>query len=168
MKVYEAWRALSEIDRDPESHDAFWTTYFGKEKTAYDKILKEGRFELKGPLTEVADSLGLSPEEMAGFIDGVNTSLEDPVDLESLTEASDLDMVVLPEALYGNMLEAEADWLYGLPSWDGVLDEKTRETLKRDYNRSKTYVRPSEKVGRNDPCPCGSGKKYKKCCGRQQ
>ena len=23
----------------------------------------------------------------------------------------------------------------------------------------------SEKVGRNDPCPCGSGKKYKKCCG---
>jgi len=27
-------------------------------------------------------------------------------------------------------------------------------------------VRSSEKVGRNDPCPCGSGKKYKKCCGR--
>ena len=24
----------------------------------------------------------------------------------------------------------------------------------------------SEKVGRNDPCPCGSGKKYKQCCGR--
>jgi uncharacterized protein YecA (UPF0149 family) len=26
-------------------------------------------------------------------------------------------------------------------------------------------VRTSAKVGRNDPCPCGSGKKYKKCCG---
>jgi hypothetical protein len=26
------------------------------------------------------------------------------------------------------------------------------------------YVRASPKVGRNDPCPCGSGKKYKKCC----
>ena len=25
---------------------------------------------------------------------------------------------------------------------------------------------PAPKVGRNDPCPCGSGKKYKKCCGR--
>jgi hypothetical protein len=25
---------------------------------------------------------------------------------------------------------------------------------------------PAEKVGRNDPCPCGSGKKYKKCCGK--
>jgi hypothetical protein len=28
----------------------------------------------------------------------------------------------------------------------------------------ETYVRPTPKVGRNDPCPCGSGKKYKKCC----
>ncbi|MBI4585332.1 MAG: SEC-C domain-containing protein [Planctomycetes bacterium] len=25
---------------------------------------------------------------------------------------------------------------------------------------------PRQKIGRNDPCPCGSGKKYKKCCGR--
>ncbi|MGC8719735.1 MAG: SEC-C metal-binding domain-containing protein [Thermodesulforhabdaceae bacterium] len=27
-------------------------------------------------------------------------------------------------------------------------------------------VKNKQKVGRNDPCPCGSGKKYKKCCGR--
>lgn len=30
------------------------------------------------------------------------------------------------------------------------------------------YVRDSKKIGRNDPCPCGSGKKYKQCCGRKQ
>ena len=29
------------------------------------------------------------------------------------------------------------------------------------------YYREEPKVGRNDPCPCGSGKKYKKCCGRE-
>ena len=29
----------------------------------------------------------------------------------------------------------------------------------------KPIVREADKVGRNDPCPCGSGKKYKKCCG---
>jgi uncharacterized protein YecA (UPF0149 family) len=29
----------------------------------------------------------------------------------------------------------------------------------------KTIRRQTPKVGRNDPCPCGSGKKYKKCCG---
>jgi len=28
-------------------------------------------------------------------------------------------------------------------------------------------VRGTAKIGRNDPCPCGSGKKYKKCCGAQ-
>lgn len=30
----------------------------------------------------------------------------------------------------------------------------------------KPFVRDQPKVGRNDPCPCGSGKKYKKCCGK--
>jgi len=40
----------------------------------------------------------------------------------------------------------------------------------RDYwltrrKAASTFRRESEKVGRNDPCPCGSGKKYKKCCG---
>ena len=29
----------------------------------------------------------------------------------------------------------------------------------------KPYVRPGPRIGRNDPCPCGSGKKHKKCCG---
>ena len=29
------------------------------------------------------------------------------------------------------------------------------------------YVRAAAKIGRNDPCPCGSGKKYKNCCGRR-
>ena len=29
-----------------------------------------------------------------------------------------------------------------------------------------TYVRTKPKVGRNNPCPCGSGNKFKKCCGK--
>lgn len=32
--------------------------------------------------------------------------------------------------------------------------------------KTTTVVRDGKKIGRNDPCPCGSGKKYKKCCGR--
>jgi len=32
---------------------------------------------------------------------------------------------------------------------------------------AETVVRAEDKVGRNDPCPCGSGKKFKKCCGRK-
>jgi len=35
-----------------------------------------------------------------------------------------------------------------------------------DGVRPKPVVKDASKVGRNEPCPCGSGKKYKKCCGR--
>ena len=51
--------------------------------------------------------------------------------------------------------------------------EEIRQKQKQDYILSRgentpanqTIKRESKKVGRNDPCPCGSGKKYKKCCG---
>jgi hypothetical protein len=33
--------------------------------------------------------------------------------------------------------------------------------------KAKPFVRPGARIGRNDPCPCGSGKKYKKCCQRE-
>lgn len=36
-----------------------------------------------------------------------------------------------------------------------------------DYEIQEPYVREEPKIGRNDPCPCGSGKKYKKCCGKK-
>ena len=44
----------------------------------------------------------------------------------------------------------------------------SEEELKKLYKEQKesTTIRKGKKVGRNDPCPCGSGKKYKKCCGR--
>ena len=37
-----------------------------------------------------------------------------------------------------------------------------------NVNENKTVVNEGPKVGRNDPCPCGSGKKYKNCCGKNQ
>jgi uncharacterized protein YecA (UPF0149 family) len=62
------------------------------------------------------------------------------------------------------MLKAEANYLYTLEQWDGILDEVKRDEIKKEYKRSKTVIK-EKSPGRNDPCPCGSGKKYKKCCG---
>ena len=45
-------------------------------------------------------------------------------------------------------------------------DLQTHVHLEEFTEDKKRVVRGSEKVGRNDPCPCGSGKKYKKCCGK--
>jgi len=43
-----------------------------------------------------------------------------------------------------------------------------KEEIKKTQLQKRPIVKPSvslTKVGRNSPCPCGSGKKYKKCCG---
>jgi len=45
-----------------------------------------------------------------------------------------------------------------------VMDAGKREETVRRFRASKMAV--SAKVGRNDPCPCGSGRKYKVCCGK--
>lgn len=45
--------------------------------------------------------------------------------------------------------------------WDDELDE---EEWVEPVRPPETVVREEPKIGRNDPCPCGSGKRYKKCC----
>ncbi|GJL79311.1 MAG: hypothetical protein NPINA01_23000 [Nitrospinaceae bacterium] len=43
---------------------------------------------------------------------------------------------------------------------------KPKTSMSQTNRPSKPFVRSAAKVGRNDPCTCGSGKKYKKCCGK--
>ena len=45
-------------------------------------------------------------------------------------------------------------------------EEDLAELNRYGEEPGETYVREGPKIGRNDPCPCGSGRKYKKCCGR--
>lgn len=52
-------------------------------------------------------------------------------------------------------------------SFDSAFARQRRsESAKAGQSENVTVVRTTPKVGRNDPCPCGSGKKYKHCCGR--
>ena len=44
--------------------------------------------------------------------------------------------------------------------------EVVKKTITNDGKDTKKIQAKSKKVGRNDPCPCGSGKKYKQCCGK--
>ena len=52
-------------------------------------------------------------------------------------------------------------------------EQKAREAMMQlnlqdnvDIDAPQEDVRPEKKIARNDPCPCGSGKKYKQCCGK--
>ena len=50
----------------------------------------------------------------------------------------------------------------------GAGGQVTGESAGSDGTVKKQPVKKGQKVGRNDPCPCGSGKKYKKCCGMHE
>ena len=100
-----------------------------------------------------------------GFVDGINESLKNSYDLEKVDENTELVFDIDLENLYFNMLDAKADYLYTLPQWDGIFSQEKRAEIEKNYKDSK-IVRNENKIGRNDPCPCGSGKKYKKCCGK--
>ncbi|WP_240905652.1 SEC-C metal-binding domain-containing protein [Thiorhodococcus mannitoliphagus] len=51
-------------------------------------------------------------------------------------------------------------------SWWACFREDDRKAAKPAPAIAKGAQVKAAKVGRNDPCPCGSGKKFKKCCGR--
>ncbi len=54
----------------------------------------------------------------------------------------------------------------GVGAGSALSVERGASSEKRESGESGTRHREGAKVGRNDPCPCGSGKKFKKCCGR--
>ncbi|MBO7363057.1 MAG: SEC-C domain-containing protein, partial [Lachnospiraceae bacterium] len=83
-----------------------------------------------------------------------------------MTEDTEVSLAFDKELLYKNMVGAGADWLYGLPEWEAIFDEDKRKALYHEQKISGTVKREGAKVYPNDPCPCGSGKKYKKCCGK--
>ena len=164
MSLISKWRDLTNTEMTPKEYKAFWDEYFDIEKGAYKKILarKENFFE--GKLSSLASEFEMDDTVFAGFMDGINTSLLKEYDLEKLKEGSDISLNVDFEKLYYNMLEAKAKWLHSLSEWDDIFSEEKRRQIRDTWRSDKQAV--SEKIGRNSPCPCGSGKKYKKCCGK--
>ena len=165
MALYQQWQELVQKERTQEAQEAFWQAYFDKETEAYRKILKENTGKLEGTVAELAESFHMTQQEFSGFIDGINTSLSSAIDLETLEEDTPLTLKIDFEKLYFNMHKAKASWLYELTEWDEILSEDKRRDIAKAYRTSGIYVREGARVGRNDPCPCGSGKKYKNCCG---
>ncbi len=150
---------------DKQKLRLFWEEYFVLEKGIYAQLLAEPDTEVRGTVRELAEKYGISVAEMTGFLDGINDSLVTPNPIETMDEDTEVNLVYDKEKLYRNMVQAKADWLYNLPEWGAIFDEAKRHELYLLQKKSETIVKP-KKIGRNEPCPCGSGKKYKYCCGR--
>lgn len=164
--LLDQWRDVAydkELTR--EQLEKFWGAYFNIEKEIYEQLLDAPDTEVKGTVKELAEKYGQDVLTMVGFLDGINDSLTVPNPIETMTEETEVSLAFNKENLYKNMVDAKADWLYELPQWDKIFDEETKKHLYLEQKQSGT-VRKEKKVGRNDSCPCGSGKKYKKCCGR--
>ena len=166
MALLDTWRNLAyQTEMDNKTANEFWGSYFTQEKAIYEQILADPDTVVKGTVKELADKYGVEVLLMTGFLDGINDSLKNPNPIEEMEADTVVSLDYDKEKLYYNMVAAKADWLYGLEQWDALLTPERRKELYKEQRSSTTVVKPP-KIGRNDPCPCGSGKKYKKCCGR--
>ena len=163
MGLLQAWREVAySTEVSKQESDAFWANYFEIEKGIYEKIL-ERTTPVRGTVAGLAEKFDTEVMIMVGFLDGINDSLKEPNPIEEMTEETEVNLDFDKEKLYYNMVAAKAKWLYELPQWDALLTSERRAELYKEQKNSGT-VRNEKKIGRNDPCPCGSGKKYKHCC----
>lgn len=166
MSLLKDWRdhAYGLDDRTPEGKQ-FWLNYFGVEQGIYKQLLANPTEVVKGTVKELAQRYDTSISLITGFLDGINESLKVPNNIEEMEEDTEVSLDIDLEKLYMNMVGCEAEWLYTLEEWDNLLTPERRKELYKQEKSSKTVVKPP-KIGRNDPCPCGSGRKYKQCCGK--
>ncbi len=166
MTLLENWRNKAYGEgTDDKQKEELWKRYFLIEKGIYEQILEEPDKVISCTVAELADRYGTDIETITGFLDGINDSLKEANPIETMEESTPVKIEIDPEKLYYNMVEAKADWLYNLPQWDKILNEGRRKELYKEQKKSGTVVK-GRKIGRNEPCPCGSGKKYKHCCGK--
>ena len=167
MALLKKWRDMA-YDETANRGDLqrLWAKYFDDEKNIYAELLKNPDEVVEGTVKELADKYSVDIMTMTGFLDGINDSLKEANPIEEMEEDTKVQLGFDKELLYKNMVAADADWLYELPEWEAIFDEATRKELYMVQKRSGTIVKEA-KVYPNDPCPCGSGKKYKKCCGKK-
>ena len=168
MALLDDWRGMAyNENEDKNKLKKLWADYFEVEKGIYQQLLSDPDTVVSGTVAELAEKYDTDIMTMTGFLDGINDSLKKPNPIEKMTEKTKVSLAFDKELLYKNMVAAGADWLYGLTEWNDIFDEEKQKELYKEQKASQTVRNEGPKIGRNDPCPCGSGKKYKKCCGKK-
>lgn len=166
MALLNTWRDRAyDESMDQGTLQRFWAIYFDKETAIYKELLQNPDVVVKGTVKELAEKFGVDIMTMTGFLDGINDSLKEANPIETMEEDTEVQLGFDKELLYKNMVAAQAEWLYELEEWDAIFDKDKQKELYKEQKSSTTIVKET-KVYPNDPCPCGSGKKYKKCCGK--
>ena len=166
MALLKQWRDMAYSETANKGDlQRLWSAYFLKEKEIYAELLKTPDEVVEGTVKELAEKFDIDIMTMTGFLDGINDSLKTQNPIEEMEEDTKVNLGFDKELLYKNMVAAGADWLYNLEEWNDIYDEETRKRLYKEQKESTT-IHKDKKIYPNDPCPCGSGKKDKKCCGK--
>lgn len=163
MKLYEKWFRKA-YNNEGEINVKLWDDFMPIEQKVYEYILDERVEKIEGTIEELAKKFDMSEEYIVGFIDGINDTQNPRINIENLESNTNVCININLETLYKKMVEYKANHLYNLPQWKEIFTEEQLKMLYRNQKNSRTVVN-SVKVGRNEPCPCNSGKKYKHCCG---
>ena len=134
-------------------------------------VAQLGYEPLRGEVARVFSKRWIDPTEASldEFYEDLQLARNDPLGMAAISAAG-----IEP---YGSCIELLKRWCYGEDDeWEGAehdvqlagddLDIDADAPLAEDLpvQDGTPYLNPFRDVGRNDPCPCGSGKKYKKCC----
>ena len=165
MGLHAQWIERTKAPQGQQELSTFWDKYFDMETKNYQQILADQRQVIEGTVTELAPVYHMDEVTFTGFLDGINESIEPALDLDIIESDTPIHFTIDWEKLYFNMHAAKANWLYNMPEWEPILSEEKRKDIAKEYRLSGTDIAPP-KIGRNEPCPCGSGLKYKKCCGK--
>ncbi len=165
MSLMKEWEVLAGQYKDQAAAQRFWSDYYLQEQKVYEQLLTEPIEVSRGTVAELAEKFGMDVVRFGGFLDGIDESLKNSNPVETMEADTEVVIDIDLEKLYYNMVAAKAEWLYELPQWEALLSKERRKELYTAQKKSMTVVK-GKKIGRNEPCPCGSGKKYKQCCGR--
>lgn len=148
-RTAEAGRLIAQFGDEPTCHWLYSKALWHYQRSGDSQAARRA----------LADAVEANPHVRRHMALIVREAIEDP-------DASELS--ALPETYtLGSPEEAEIYLHESLGAWTASGDAIMWLLSKAKRPESdRSEPRRSEKVGRNDPCPCGSGKKYKKCCGR--
>ncbi len=90
----------------------------------------------------------------------------DIIRILSLVQVQGSDVAAVEQKRKKTIEDAALEYQHADANTWGSEDDRHQEDEVLYTQRAKTYIRDGEKIGRNDPCPCGSGRKYKQCHGR--
>ena len=162
MALHDAWKRVA-FDPQGQAVKHVWDEYLAKEKKVYKEILSQKLTLIEGTMEELSSRFGLNTTHMAAFVDGIHEAVDDLPPINEIEADTAIKMEIDFKRLFKQMVEYKAKELYSLPEWNDIFAPYEQREYYMEQKKAHTIVK-SEKIGRNEPCPCGSGKKYKKCC----